>query len=77
MYPLNMTLLVGELTAFAVANDQDEHKTLSEAGYQPPFAGEHDGNGETVESVRAKLDALGIEYDKRLGLSKLIALLPA
>lgn len=34
-------------------------------------------DGVTVESVRSQLDALGIEYDKRLGLAKLQALLPA
>lgn len=38
---------------------------------------ESDASGHTVESVRAQLDAAGIAYDKRLGLSKLIALLPA
>lgn len=31
----------------------------------------------TVESVRAQLDAAGIEYDGRMGLKKLQALLPA
>ncbi len=31
---------------------------------------------ETLECVRAQLDALGIEYDGRLGLAKLQALLP-
>lgn len=31
---------------------------------------------ETVESLRAKLDALGIEYDARWGLKRLAALMP-
>lgn len=31
----------------------------------------------TVESVRAQLDAAGVEYDGRMGLKKLQALLPA
>jgi len=31
---------------------------------------------EDIASVRAKLEAAGIEYDKRLGLAKLMALLP-
>lgn len=31
---------------------------------------------ETVESLRAKLDALGIKYDQRFGVAKLAALLP-
>jgi hypothetical protein len=30
----------------------------------------------TVESVRAQLDAAGIDYDGRMGLKKLLALLP-
>jgi len=75
MYPLNVTRTDGDVTAFAVANDQAEHKALSDLGYQPSLEAE-DG-GETVESVRAKLDALGIEYDKRWGLSRLVALIPA
>jgi len=75
MYPLNMTVTYGELTAFGVANDQAEHKALSDLGYLPAFEAE-DG-GETIESARAKLDALGIEYDKRWGLSRLVALIPA
>lgn len=33
--------------------------------------------GPTVEAVRAQLDAAGIEYDGRMGLKKLQALLPA
>lgn len=31
---------------------------------------------ETVESLRAKLDSLGIEYDARWGLKRLAALMP-
>lgn len=37
---------------------------------------ESDGEGHTVETARAQLDALGIAYDRRLGLAKLLALLP-
>jgi hypothetical protein len=53
------------------------------SGYGPKYAepdadpSEADAEGHTVESVRAQLDAAGIAYDKRLGLAKLIALLPA
>lgn len=36
-----------------------------------------DAADHTVASVRAHLDALGIPYDNRLGLGKLLALLPA
>jgi hypothetical protein len=85
MYPLNMKLEAG--IGYAVANDEAEHKALTEAGYGPKYAApepepeadpsETDAEGHTVESVRAALDAAGIAYDKRLGLAKLIALLPA
>lgn len=80
MYPLNMTLLAG--IGFALANDEAEHQALTDAGYGPAFVvpdadpAEADGAGHTVASVRAALDAAGIAYDKRLGLVKLIALLP-
>ena len=50
------------------------------SGHQPErisTTAEADGAGHTVESARAALDAAGIAYDKRLGLAKLIALLPA
>ncbi len=73
MYPLNLTK-PGEATAFAVANDAQEHKALSDDGFLPAFESD---DGETVESVRAQLDAAGIEYDKRWGLSRLVALIPA
>lgn len=33
MYPLNMTLADG--VGFAVANDEAEHQSLSDAGYLP------------------------------------------
>lgn len=35
MYPLNMKLEKG--IGFAVANDEAEHKALTEAGYEPKF----------------------------------------
>ena len=79
MYPLNMALVAG--IGFAAANDEAEHQALTAAGYGPAFvepdAAETDDQGHTVESARAALDAAGIAYDKRLGLAKLIALLPA
>ena len=76
MYPLNMQLKTG--VGFAVANDEAEHKALTEQGYGPGFVEpEPKDEGHTLESVRATLDAAGIEYDKRLGLAKLIELLPA
>ncbi len=71
MYPLNMKLENG--VGFAVANNEAEHKELTGNGYGPAYA----SNEHTIESVRAELDAAGIEYDKRLGLAKLIELLPS
>lgn len=85
MYPLNVTRTDGEVTAFAVANDQAEHKALSDLGYLPSLEvtsqvtsqDTDQATSETVESARAKLDALGVEYDKRWGLSRLVALISA
>jgi hypothetical protein len=77
MYPINVQLPAPAI-GFAVANDEQEHKDLSAAGYLPAFveAEEIDPDGRTVESVRAELDAAGIPYKKTFGLTKLIALLP-
>jgi hypothetical protein len=35
MYPLNMKLVDG--VGFAVANDEDEHQALTNAGYGPAY----------------------------------------
>lgn len=81
MYPLNV--MNTKLGGYAVANDEDEHLRLSDMGYEPKLVkpdadpAEADAAGHTVASVRAQLDAAGIAYDKRLGLPKLLALLPA
>lgn len=86
MYPLNMKT-PGEQPGFAVANDEAEHQALTAYGYEPKYVApaveleadptETDGDGHTVKSVRAQLDAAGVAYDRRLGLTKLLALLPA
>lgn len=77
MYPLDMKLKE-PLVGFALANNEDEHIALTNLGYLPAYEAKKETNetGETVESVRAKLDELGIEYDKRVGLNKLLELLP-
>jgi len=87
MYPLNMKT-EGAKPGFAVANNEAEHAALTAAGYLPALVVEPiaplelpadevpDGDGRTVASVRAELDAAGIAYDKRLGLARLIELLP-
>lgn len=83
MYPLNMTKAATAATpaGFAVANDADEHRALTGHGYGPALIEEapaEDGKAVSEkDSVMAALDAAGIEYDRRLGLAKLRALLPA
>lgn len=95
MYPLDLTKPTPDplrvSAGFAVANDEDEHKSLSALGYEPKYVApapsataatdadptEGDDAGHTVESVRAQLDAAGIPYSPRLGLKKLLALLQA
>ena len=78
-YPLNMQ----STTGYAVANDESEHIALTAFGYGPAFVAvdadpsEADGQGRTVEGVRADLDAAGVAYDRRLGLAKLLNLLPS
>lgn len=81
-YPLDLKL-PDPAVGFAVANDEAEHQVLTDAGYEPALVvsdadpSESDAVGHTVESVRATLDAAGITYSKRLGLAKLINLLPS
>lgn len=76
MYPLNMQL-PSPAVGFACANDEAEHIALTEQGYAPAFVkAEKTDEGHTLESVKAALDAAGIEYDKRLGLARLVELLP-
>lgn len=80
MYPLNMKT-AGDQPGFAVANDEAEHAALSELGYLPKLevadeSAETDG-AMTKAEVMAALDKAEIEYDKRWGLGRLKALLPA
>ena len=72
MYPLSVSL-PSPLIGFALANDASEHKTLSDAGYVPAYVAQD--TAYTLETARAALDKAGIEYDKRLGLAKLIELI--
>lgn len=81
MYPLNVTLPAPAI-GFAVANNETEHAALAAVGYVPalvlaPAEQESDEAADELMSVKAKLDELGVSYDKRLGLAKLKALLPA
>ena len=72
MYPLN--LHNPKCCGFAVANTEDEHKALSEMGYEPSFQASGQVVDE-VEGLRAQLAALGIPYHHRAGADKLRALL--
>lgn len=88
VYPLNMRN--ASAGGFALASDEAEHKALSDAGYEPkwtpaedvvpvrehPLPKAEEQVVQTVESLRAKLDAAGIAYDKRWGIDKLKAALP-
>lgn len=73
-YPLHMQNKA--LAGYALANDEAEHIALSDLGYEPKYAGPAEDDGETLETVRAKLDEAGIAYDKRWGLARLQGLLP-
>jgi hypothetical protein len=73
MYPINLRNAAAG--GYAVANSGAEHKALSDAGYEPKFVAVSEDD--EIAAARAKLDAAGIAYDKRLGLAKLQALLPA
>lgn len=72
MYPLKMSITHGEATGHAVANDAGEHRSLSDAGYVPAIGA---SVSHTVETARKALDAQGVAYDGRWGLSKLLTLL--
>lgn len=73
MYPLNVYDAAN--SSFAVANDAAEHDKLTGQGFTPAYVAPP--VKVTIESVRAQLDDLKIDYDKRMGLEKLIELLPA
>lgn len=49
MYPLNMKLIVG--SGFAVANNEAEHKSLTDAGYGPAYGAEADRARRAAELV--------------------------
>lgn len=76
MYPLNMQLPAPAI-GFAVANDEAERISLTSHGYTPAYvAPVAEAKAQSKDAVMAELDAAGIDYDKRLGVEKLAALLP-
>lgn len=77
MYPLSMKTAEDQ-PGFAVANDEAEHAALSELGYLPKLEADANEDGKVDKTeVMAALDKAGVEYDKRWGLERLKALLPA
>lgn len=61
----------------AVVQDAEQEAAKREAGFRMiGEAAPSDESAETVETLRAELDAAGIEYDKRWGVAKLKAALP-
>jgi hypothetical protein len=57
-------------SGYAVANDEAEHKALTAYGYEPAFV-EAEAPTDEKATLRAQLDAKGIEYDMRWGGAKL------
>ena len=62
MYPLNVQLPAG--AGFAVANDADEHQTLTDAGYLPALVVDAPQTSGTAD-LQDQAEALGIKVDKR------------
>lgn len=85
MYPLNMTNPAG---GYALANDADEHKSLSDSGYEPKIAVAATAAvstdtpvapsaGLSVAQLKDALDAKGIEIPEGAKKPDLAALLDA
>ena len=72
MYPLSVQL-ASPAVGFAVANNETDHAALTAAGYLPALEKKA---VQSIDAVRAQLDDAGIAYDKRMGVEKLMALLP-
>lgn len=90
-YPLHMTVMHHGVPGFAVANDENDHRELSNRGFEPKLVEVHassmppplddteDDSGAPDEraQIMKRLDDAGIQYDARLGIRKLKKLLPA
>lgn len=59
-----------------LATNEEEEAQYAAMGQPEADPAEADGEGHTVESARAALDAAGISYDKRWGLARLLSMLP-
>lgn len=79
MYPLNMHHKAAG--GYAVANDEDEHKSLSANGYEPKWEAPVDADDaataaaeevvHTVETLRAALDAKEVAWKGNWGMKRL------
>lgn len=71
MYPLNMKNAANG--GHAVANTEDEHRSLTTHGYEPPFvdAAEAEGDQSELDQLRVRAMAAGVTFDKRWGAKKL------
>ena len=72
-FPRGVPVEVTEPTLLRKLPGNSEFSLVPEPQPEPKQDEQEDG-GETVESLRAKLDALGIEYDARWGFKRLAAL---
>jgi len=81
MYPLNMKSAAG---GFAVANDVDEHRSLTAHGYEPALVESTDDtvdpndnpdteSADTLATLRAQAEAKGIKVPKTWGIKRLAA----
>jgi hypothetical protein len=64
MYPLNLAL-AAPAVGFACANDEAEHKALSEAGYRPAFVAPAEPKALDRDELLIQAEAKGVKVDKR------------
>jgi len=72
-YGMGDILCTNEDDEKAVLKDAEDRKAEAAAAAKKDA---EEAEARTVEAIRARLDELGIKYDKRLGLEKLKELLP-
>lgn len=75
-FPRGVPVEVTDATLLRKLPGNSEFSLVPEPTPAPAPEGEQEDGGETAESLRAKLDSLGIEYDARWGFKRLAALIP-
>lgn len=60
-----------------LASNEEEEAAYSGMGVDAEASAPSQEVADTIHTLRAQLDAAGIAYDKRLGVDRLRALLPA